>query len=78
MATTGRSWRSLPDDDLLRGEDPLTTDVRDARTWVSVYEQLARGHRQLGRPTDRLTIVEARLAFWRRRLGELSERNRAQ
>lgn len=28
------------DPDLIQGEDPQTTDPRDARSWINVYEQL--------------------------------------
>ncbi len=60
---------------LSNGENPKSTDPDDARLWLSVYRDLIRVVRETDVPesSKRLGVLEARLAFWERRLAQLSD-----
>jgi hypothetical protein len=63
-----------PDDRLLPGESPISTDIEDIAHWISVYSELVAFLRrpELESVEEIRGRYERRLAFWRKRFHELT------
>jgi hypothetical protein len=69
----------VPDDRLLPGESPLSTDAEDIAHWISVYSELVGFLQRPGlEAVDEVRgRYERRLEFWRNRFQEVTRGERA-
>lgn len=61
---------------LVPDEPADTLDLHDAHHWFVVYEELTQtleGLERTPQVQDRLLLASTRLAWWRRRVGELAD-----